>query len=531
MELSASERLRWPTLTLHLVVLGVCLALSFVPPAQVWTSLLALALALGAAVCHALPAVRRRPLLGWSALGAVAVAAVAVTGGPTSALLPYLLAPAAGLGLLTGVRAVVVGSGTVAAALLVAGAVTRDRTDLSELAVVGGQWVTLGLCLGVVSVWARQTVSASLSAQSYESVRELLQQLRELTGRLPGGLDAPSMADAVLEQCAHEVLLSRSAVLVQLGGSGPLVPLAVRGSRRVPWRAALSEPGPLLDAWTTGRPVVDVRHADERRRGSALAALPLGDVELFGLVVLESAELDAFDGDRLDRLVRAAEAVEVRLETALLFEEVRSSVTLEERDRLAREMHDGVAQEVAFLGYQLDDLRSRAAKVDPGLAARVAVVRKDLTSLVSDIRMSITDLRTSVGPTRGLGQALASYVRAIGSGRDVVVHLALQESSFRLPGEQEVVLLRSAQAVAQHLRRSPDARNLWVELDVDPPSARLRVEHDGPYADEHELGLDVLSQTVSAWGGTLSVTRGKGGGPCLLVRTAGGEDDDPAHAG
>ena len=44
-----------------------------------------------------------------------------------------------------------------------------------------------------------------------------------------------------------------------------------------------------------------------------------------------------------------------------LFEEVRSTVTVEERDRLAREMHDGVAQELAFVGYQLDDLRIRAA--------------------------------------------------------------------------------------------------------------------------------------------------------------------------
>ena len=46
----------------------------------------------------------------------------------------------------------------------------------------------------------------------------------------------------------------------------------------------------------------------------------------------------------------------LRLDTALTFDEVRTIAATEERQRLAREIHDGVAQEVASLGYLVDDL-------------------------------------------------------------------------------------------------------------------------------------------------------------------------------
>ena len=146
-----------------------------------------------------------------------------------------------------------------------------------------------------------------------------------------------------------------------------------------------------------------------------------------------------------------------------------------------------------------DDLRLQAAKLDDSLAERVSDVRTGLTRLISDIRLSITDLKTSVGSDRGLGAALTSYVRAVGSAQKVAVHLSLEESAFRLPAEQEVVLFQIAQAVLQDVRRSGQVSNLWVTLRVDPPSARLRVEHDGP-EDEANLDLTELGERIPGMG-------------------------------
>lgn len=451
---------------------------------------------------------------------------VASSGGSTSPLLPYLLAPGLALGLSGGVRAVLLGGAATAMSLFaVRAASDTDSEALREYVAASGQWVLLSVAVGVMAAGARRFSTPPRGEQDrYAEAHALLSQLRAVSARLPGGLDAPSAAAALLERCGELASVQRSAVLVQRGGD-QLVPIAVQGTRRVPWRAPLTAPGPLQYAWEDRKPVVDVRKPDTvgRRRGGSLAAVPLlSDDVPFGLVVLESREPDAFADEVLRELGAATEDATLRIETALLFEEVRTTATLEERDRLARQMHDGMAQDIAFLGYQLDALRLQAAG-QPELEAGIADVRGRLTALISDIRLSITDLRTSVDTERGLGGAVSSYLRAIGAGREVAVHLSLQESAFRLPGESEVLLFKVVQAVAQDMRRSRRNAQLWVTLVTEPPSADLKVEHDGPMQSLENLGLTELAAAVEKLGGTLTVRQGRSGGPLVQV-DLGGDD-------
>ncbi len=65
-------------------------------------------------------------------------------------------------------------------------------------------------------------------------------------------------------------------------------------------------------------------------------------------------------GDDLDILDHVLREHALRLDAALVFDEVRSLATVEERQRLAREIHDGVAQELASLGYLVDELADTA---------------------------------------------------------------------------------------------------------------------------------------------------------------------------
>jgi signal transduction histidine kinase len=464
---------------------------------------------------------------------------VSLTGGAESPMLPYLLAPTFALGLAGTWRHVLVVAASAAVGLAAGRLVLELQitpvpdSDLVEFFALSAQWLLLAVALGLVASWAqRLTESDPRATGRYTEARSLLEQLRGVARRLPGGLDLASAAEALLSRCSEVASCQRSAVLVQTG-PGALVPAAVRGTQRVPWRAPLSEPGPLRQAWESGGVVVDRRKADlhGRRRGSALAVLPLsvGDGR-FGLVILESFDEAAFPGEQLRLLRACVDEAALRLQTAVLFDEVRSTVTLEERDRLAREMHDGVAQELAFVGYQLDDLRLRVAKADPELGDVVAEVRRGLTRLISDIRLSITDLKSSVSNDRGLGAAITNYVRAVGSGKPLAVHVSLQESSFRLPGDAEVALFQVAQAVAQDARRT-EAANLWVRLEVDPPSARLLVEHDAGGPDGSALDVSAYAAHVSRLGGTLHVGTRGGSGVRVEAVLEGGSGGDQRAAG
>jgi signal transduction histidine kinase len=256
----------------------------------------------------------------------------------------------------------------------------------------------------------------------------------------------------------------------------------------------------------------------------------MGSTAPFGLVVLEARDQEALTQAEIEAVASAAVDAALRLETALLFDEVRSVATAEERDRLAREIHDGVAQDLAFLGYQLDELRALASKHDEGLGERVGDLRKEMTELISNLRLSITDLKTSVSADRGLGAALGSYIRAISTGRQLTVHLSLQESAFRLPAEREVALFQIAQIVAQDVRQSGRAGNLWVTLSVDPPSARLQVEHDGEVGDaQHDL--TEVGAALERLGGHLAVRPRRGGGVHVEAMFEGDDDDDQRPAG
>lgn len=466
----------------------------------------------------------------WAYAGAL-VAAVAVpwTGGSESPLLPYLLAPGLTLGLTRGARELFLCAGGVAVALVL-GTVPPGADTGEDYFVVSAEWVLLATALGLVATWARHLAGSPPERDAYLEVRRLLEQLRARTSSLPGGLDAPSAAEALLERCAKVVSHTRSAVMARPTGSA-FVPLAVRGARRVPWRAPLDQDGPLRRAWESGRPVLDQRQPDRvgRRQGSALLAVPLMASDgPYGLVILESHELDAFTPVRIDELELLVTASAAQLEAALLFEEVRMQASTEERDRLAREMHDGIGQELAFLGYRLDDLRYRAAAVSPELAASVSELRADLTTLISDLRLSITDLRTTVRPDRSLGAALSTYLHAVCSGKGVVLNLSLSETAFRLPAEQEIALFKAAQAFAQDVRRAPDATGLTVRLSVDPPSALLHLSADGVMT---EVDLGDMHHVLARLGADVTASRGSDGGPVLEIELRGGADDDQRPAG
>ena len=532
---AAPEELRAPVAAFRGALLVLCAVLSALASARTYAALPIAVLGCFAIVAERWPPARKHRLATGLVEAALTGLGVVGTSGSVSPLLPYLLAPPMCIALVAGVRSIALVSLASAATLLVGRVglelLHHGRDPVKDFATVSAQFVLLALALGVVASRARRLTAEPAVTDRFAEARTLLRDLRAISRRLPGGLDAASAGDALLSECAAVVTPVRAAVMV-MPAHGALTPISVRGTRRVPWREPLSQPGPLHDAWHSLRPVVDQRPADTegRRRGSAIAVLPLvSDGAAFGLVVLESYELGVFTPAAVTALVEHVRSASLRLETALLFDEVRTSVTVEERDRLAREMHDGVAQELAFIGYQLDDLRLQTSRLDVPLGERVRELRGEVTGLISNLRMSITDLKTSVGNERGLGAVLSSYVRAIGSGRGLQVHLSLDESAFRLPGEQELLLFQIAQTVAQDVRRAGTASNLWVRLSVAPPYAKLVVEHDGSATPDEEL-LNFVPQ-VTMFGGKLAVRpRPDGDGAFVVVVLEGGSDDVDGHA-
>ncbi len=350
----------------------------------------------------------------------------------------------------------------------------------------------------------------------YESARRLLAQLRTVARRLSQGLDPVGIAQQILAEVDLRVESMRAVVLARSDG-GVLQPLAEQTDGTA--RELTPEDPLVMDCWTNEAPVQ--RPVDAPGGGRCIrVAVPLQvGVRMVGVVVLETERTQT--GQALRELRQALAEHCVRLDTALLFDEVRTLATAEERRRLAREIHDGIAQEIASLGYAVDSLVADADTDEQRDGLRG--LRQELTRLTSELRLSIFDLRSEVSSTTGLGAVLSDYLRQVGSRSGLTVHLTLAEGAKRLPTPTETEILRIAQEAITNCRKHANARNLHVSLVVEAPYARLTITDDGRGLGtprEDSFGLRTMRERAERVGASLRVrnrTTGSHGTEVTLV--------------
>ena len=445
-------------------------------------------------------------------LAALLIGSAGMVGIP---LLPYLVVPTFVAGITAGLVGVGIASVATAAGLLLGEFIGgRGLTGFDWSWIV--EWVGLGLATGVIGAWIRSIARRRAADDvSYEAAHALLTRLREIAGALPTGLDEVSLAQQVLSEIGDVTPFDRAALFIPVD-SGALVPLAVHGADNVDWIADEDD-----TLWSRVR----LHGRAEQRAGTFTdpsighrAAIPiLLDHHRTGVIGIERVGAPWPPHDLIEAQDTAHEAA-LRLDTAALFSELRSLATAEERRRVAREIHDGIAQDIASVGYVVDDLAARVT--DPEAVNELHDLRDRLTTIVDELRLSIFDLRSDVSPAAGLGAALAAYVRSVGAEADLTIHLVLDESANRLAIDVETELLRIAQEAVTNARKHARARNLWVTVRIDPPRAFLRVADDGtglgtPRPDSY--GMEIMAERATRLGALLSVRNRVGGGTVVEI--------------
>lgn len=344
----------------------------------------------------------------------------------------------------------------------------------------------------------------------YVAAHQLLSELREVARALPSGLDEIGLGQTLLQQLRARIdfdqaglytLTANDRLILLTGLGGPLSWDANSNAHQ--WRSVL----------LTGRRALSPSASQSESGQTATALLPLRvGARATGIVVMER-DREPWTDSYLDGAQDIVDAGALQLDTGRLFSEIRTLATMEERHRMAREIHDGIAQDIASLGYLVDEIA--AAAPDSQLRAQATQLRGELSRIVSELRLSIFDLRSDVQAETGLGATLSSYVQRVGTASGMTVHLVLDESSHRLGVAAETELLRIAQEAIANARRHAQARNLWVTCRIHPPNAFLRVVDDGqglgsPRNDSY--GLDIMRERAARLGARLTVRDREGGG-------------------
>jgi signal transduction histidine kinase len=469
--------------------------------------------------------VRGPALLRWTPVVEAIITTVLVlsTDPLDTALLPYLLAPCLAAGLLSGLPVVIVAAGLSALTLLVTRLLGWQTGDVPEYFAQVSQWVVLAFAVGALAAWVRRIQEASSlevdDDPSYLEAYRLLSDLRRVSRELSEGLDAVGIAQILLQSTSARTRYSWGAVQVPTDANERLVVLAQEGRAHTsgqPTARPDADSGPWLDAWRTGTTVAATTSLDGLDPGYSLV-VPLRTADRTVAVLGIERPEAPFAADAIEIVERLARESALRLDAALLFSDVRTIATAEERRRVAREIHDGIAQELASIGYVVDDLAADAP--DARTRESLSALRGELSRVIGELRMSIFDLRSEVA-TAGLGATLSDYARWVGATSDLTVHLTLDESPNRLRIETETELLRIAQEAITNARKHAGARNLWVRCSVAPPSAVLAVEDDGKglgQARVDSYGLEIMQERAERLGADLSVGPRHGGGTVVEV--------------
>ena len=162
-----------------------------------------------------------------------------------------------------------------------------------------------------------------------------------------------------------------------------------------------------------------------------------------------------------------------------LMAQLRESAVLEERNRIAGEIHDTLAQGFTGIVVQLEaaeDILAEDAEVARGHLERA---RKLARQSLADARRSVTALRAPELKAGSLGSAIRQFVEQIAGGTSTAIDSAIKETPYPLPMEVEYGLLRICQEAVVNALRHAKAGKIRIELTYQPAGVRLSVQDDG----------------------------------------------------
>jgi len=202
---------------------------------------------------------------------------------------------------------------------------------------------------------------------------------------------------------------------------------------------------------------------------------------------------------------------------------LRSSAVLEERNRIARELHDTLEQELAGITMQLD-LAVDCFQQAPGVAQHALETARSMSrhSMI-EARRSVWDLRCQLLEDGDLISALTHVVEPLVPPGQAKVEVKIQGSPVRLPGPVEMNLLRIAQEAVSNAVKHGRAQQVSIELHYAPTSACLTVTDDGQgfianqASPTGHFGLLDMRERALSMGSQLKVESEPGRGTRLAI--------------
>ena len=264
---------------------------------------------------------------------------------------------------------------------------------------------------------------------------------------------------------------------------------------------------------------------------SMLITLPIysGGFLFFAAFALQTVQAEKARA-KSDELLADLKAAHQKLQAYA--RQAEAFAVADERNRLAREMHDTVGHRLTVSAVQLEGAQ-RLIPSEPDRAEKmVGTVREQVREALKELRAAVARLRAPLEADLGLTQALDRLSTNFSGATGITVHVAMPEDLPDLPASHRLALYRSAQEALTNIQKHAQASEAWLTLTLRDKLIELAIVDDGiglsTNPDNGGFGLLGLRERAARVGGELVLTPREGGGAQVLVQlpwdgeTAGG---------
>lgn len=255
---------------------------------------------------------------------------------------------------------------------------------------------------------------------------------------------------------------------------------------------------------------------------TTFAALPMiTEDQLLGGIGFSFAKSQPFDERQVNFLTTLASQCAQALERALLTESAHELAALEERQRLARDLHDAVSQTL-FSATMIAEAIPRQFQRDP---ARALELTSQLTTLsraaLAEMRTLLFELRPEGLLKTQLGELLGHLVATARGHKEIAAELYINGEDRILPGNAHVALFRIAQEAVNNILKHSGASAFAITLDISESDVDMMIRDDGVgfevAARMGGFGLGSMRERAASVGAVLDIQSTPNGGTTLFV--------------
>jgi signal transduction histidine kinase len=385
---------------------------------------------------------------------------------------------------------------------------------------------------------AAQAGVAIENARLYEEVNrraERLEAVRELVDAILAGTELDTALGLVARQARELLAADLTTVILPDADPGTLRVHAADGAGVVPADAPVfADPGSLAgDAIRAGKALVVTELAELAGRAEAgmeaaaggrpgpavFAPLRVRGRSVGALVTVRLAGRPTFTDADVELVETFADQAAVAVEYTRAQSELRRLAVLEDRERIAGELHDGAIQALFAVGMRLQGTAGRSP--DAGQRERIEEAVGEIDRVIRDLRNYIFGLRPGVLADRRLDQALRQLVEEFQQRTGVTTVADIDPDVAAELGAKAADLVQLTREALSNVSRHAGAVTCRVSLHRQATGAVLEIDDDGAGFDPGTVvpgqGLGNLGGRAERIGGTLELTSTPGEGTTIRV--------------